>query len=124
MTIHLLAYIEKILNHFKSCFSRYSAFKWFVVIIINEKPPEKKPARGRPAKKGSAVKLKELLILMTMMISKKVFTLFNSFSSPSVCHANLHWHGLFFSFKKRSTFLLNEKATVSVALNLFYISYS
>jgi len=30
----MLEYIDKILNHFKSCFSRQSAFQWFVVIII------------------------------------------------------------------------------------------
>ena len=30
----MLESIEKILNHFKSCFSRQSSFKWFVVIII------------------------------------------------------------------------------------------
>ena len=30
----MLEYIEKILNNFKSCFSRQSAFQWFVVIII------------------------------------------------------------------------------------------
>ena len=30
----MLEYIEKILNNFKTCFSRQSAFQWFVVIII------------------------------------------------------------------------------------------
>lgn len=30
----MLEYIEKILNNFKSCFSRQSAFHWFVVIIV------------------------------------------------------------------------------------------
>lgn len=30
----MLEYIEKILNNFKSCFSRQSAFQWFVVIIV------------------------------------------------------------------------------------------
>lgn len=30
----MLEYIDGILNHFKSCFSGQSAFKWFVVIII------------------------------------------------------------------------------------------
>ena len=30
----MLEYIDKILNHFKSCFSRQSAFQWFVVIIV------------------------------------------------------------------------------------------
>ena len=30
----MLEYIEKILNTFKSCFSRQSAFQWFVVIIV------------------------------------------------------------------------------------------
>ena len=30
--------------------------------IAYEKPPKKEPGRGRPAKKGSAVKLKELFL--------------------------------------------------------------
>lgn len=30
----MIEYIEKILNNFKSCFSRQSAFQWFVVIVV------------------------------------------------------------------------------------------
>ncbi|BCJ96316.1 hypothetical protein acsn021_38850 [Anaerocolumna cellulosilytica] len=30
----MLEYIDKIFNNFKSCFSRQSAFQWFVVIIV------------------------------------------------------------------------------------------
>jgi hypothetical protein len=30
----MLEYIEKILNHFKSCFFRQSASQWFVIIIV------------------------------------------------------------------------------------------
>lgn len=30
----MLEFIDKILNHFKSCFSRHSAFQWFVVITV------------------------------------------------------------------------------------------
>jgi hypothetical protein len=31
----MLEYIKKFLNHFKPCFSRQSAFQWFVVIIVD-----------------------------------------------------------------------------------------
>jgi hypothetical protein len=30
----MIEYIDKTLNNFKSCFSRQSAFQWFVVIIV------------------------------------------------------------------------------------------
>lgn len=30
----MLEYIEKILNNFKSCFSRHAAYQWFVIIVI------------------------------------------------------------------------------------------
>ena len=34
----MLEFIEKILNCFKTCFTRHAAFKWFVVIIVGLMP--------------------------------------------------------------------------------------
>lgn len=56
-----------------------------------EKPPEKKPGRGRPPKKGGAVKLRELFLRESASFQETMIVLYEKTESVRYYYTNLLW---------------------------------